>query len=146
MQGMKNNKAFLLLQSLPLEPGEYAIFGSGIMFALGIRPLAELHDLDIVVSKSGWEKVKILGKTFYDPVWKCNWLKLFDEQIELFDGWGPGEWNVTGLISEAEIVDGFPFVNIENVIKWKKVMGREKDMRHIEIMEEYFEHVRREQT
>lgn len=142
MEEMKHNKTFLLLRSLPLELGEYAIFGSGIMFALGIRPLSDLHDLDIVVSKSGWEKVKTLGKPFYEPVWKCNWLKLFDEQIELSDGWGPGEWNIDELISTATVIEGFSFVNIDNVVKWKKVMGREKDMKHIQLIEEYLRHVR----
>jgi hypothetical protein len=120
MVEMKNNKNFLLLQSLPLELGEYAIFGSGIMFALGIRPLSDLHDLDIIVSKSGWEKVKGLGSPYYEPVWKCNWLKLFEEQVEVSDGWGPGEWNTENIISTSTVIGGFPFVNLENVVKWKK--------------------------
>ncbi len=134
MVEMKNNKIFLLLQSLPLELGEYAIFGSGIMFALGIRPLSDLHDLDIIVSKSGWEKVKGLGSPYYEPVWKCNWLKLFEEQVEVSDGWGPGEWNTENIISTSTVIGGFPFVNLENVVKWKRIMGREKDIEHIKMI------------
>lgn len=134
---LRDHEIFKLFLTLDLVIGEYAIFGSGVMFALGIRELSEIHDLDVVVTKEGWEKVKNLGKPFYDPGWKCNWLKLLDSKIELSDGWGPGEWNVDELVSTAIVSDGISFVNIENVVKWKKRMDREKDREHVKMIKEY---------
>ena len=59
---LENNEVFSKIKALKLEPDEFLIIGSGIMFALGIRSLDDIHDIDIIVNEKGWEKVKNLSK------------------------------------------------------------------------------------
>lgn len=51
--------------------------------------------------------------------------------------WGPGEWNVDQIITEAEEIAGLPFVRLETVLAWKKRNGRPKDLKDIELIEAY---------
>lgn len=41
------------------------------------------------------------------------------------------------LIDNAEIINGVPFVKLEEVIKWKKAFGRPKDLEDIKRIEEF---------
>lgn len=119
---------------LKLPLGEYAIFGSAPMFVRGIRK--EMHDVDIVVTKKLWEKMqsapgwRLEAATSGDPVLRF-------EELELFGGWAPGEWDVDELIKTADMIDGLPFVTLENVLRWKKAFGREKDLADVIKIEEY---------
>ena len=67
--------------------------------------------------------------------WDVDSLRCGD--IELLNGWGPGLWNVQNIIDKAEIIDGLTFVRLEEVLKWKKMMNREKDKKDVEIIENY---------
>ena len=124
------------LRSLELPAEDFAIFGSGPMYPRGIKELG--HDIDIVARGNAWEK----ALTYAEPnfTWKDSGAKamsLFEGQIEIFDGWGPGKWDVNELIDSADIFDGIRYVNLDNLIKWKKEMGRTKDLEHIKLIEEY---------
>ncbi len=55
----------------------------------------------------------------------------------MWKDWYPGEWDVSDIIAKAEIIDGLPFVTLDTVVKWKKLKGREKDIRDIELIEEF---------
>ena len=55
------------------------------------------------------------------------------------DKWGSGEWSVQELIRGAEIIDGLPFVRIEEVLKWKRLNGREKDLKDAELIGRYLD-------
>jgi len=87
-QQLFTHKAFQLLSDLPIETGEYAIVGSGIMFALGIRDLETLDDIDILVADSAWQKVKNMAPVIHDEKWACDHLSLYDGLIEIWNGWG----------------------------------------------------------
>ncbi|MFA5169386.1 MAG: hypothetical protein WC420_01385 [Candidatus Paceibacterota bacterium] len=118
--------------NLPI--GEYAIFGSGPM---GIRNLREMHDIDLIVSdrifneylnKQGWEIKEIYGYR--------DWLKNESLEIEMGRDWHEG-WDVEGMIGEADIIDGLPFVKLRYLIDWKKYFGREKDLKDVELIEKF---------
>jgi len=66
------------LLSLNLPSEDYAIFGSGPMFAHGIKDLS--HDVDIIARGKALDK--------------ASKIKFFDSQIEVFDNWGPGDWSI----------------------------------------------------
>lgn len=130
------NKSFkVLLQKLKdSNPPKqsFAIFGSGPM---GVRGIRECRDLDVVVLK----------QVFYDFGHKARWsLKesanlayLEKDKIELYKDWGPGEWDIDKLIQEAEIINGLPFVRLEEVVKWKQLKGRKKDKEDIRLINDY---------
>lgn len=130
---------FQKLQSLELSPSDYTIFGSGSMFAYGIRPISELHDLDIVVTGPSWMNLAQAYPPVHDDEWECDWIYLFDKELELANGWGPGIWDIQGLIQNSEEIDGFNFVNLQDVLKWKKEMSREKDIQHIRMIEAFLQ-------
>ncbi len=129
---INNTDLFKKVKELDLPKGKYALFGSA---PLGIRNLRECHDIDIIVTEDLW-------KIMSDKNWEnsvaasgCSYLK--SGEIELFRDWAPGEWHIDDLINQAEIIDGLPFVRLEEVLKWKKIINREKDRRDIEIIESF---------
>lgn len=143
-QELLNNELFKNLDSLELDPSEYVIMGSGIMFALGIRQLSDLDDIDILVTKSGWEKVKTLSKIHHDEGWNCDHIYLFDEKIEIYNGWGPSVYIPEELISNSLKIGKYNFASIEDVIKWKRELGRDKDFKHISMIMSFLQNNHRE--
>jgi hypothetical protein len=130
----RNQELFQRVKELNLPIGEYAIFGSGPM---GIRNLREMHDIDLIVSdrifneysnKQEWRIKEIYGYR--------DWLKNDNLEIEMGRDWHEG-WDVEGMIREAEIIDGLPFVKLEYLIKWKSFFGREKDLKDVELIKKY---------
>ena len=122
------------MKNIGLPAGSYAIFGSGPMAVRGLR---DCHDIDLIVTEevfneykneSGWELKDVENG---DEV-------LANDGVEIFNDWGPGEWNVKQLIEDSEIIEGLPFVRLIEVLKWKKLLKREKDLKDIEMIEKYF--------
>lgn len=116
------------LKQLNLPEDKFAVFGSGPMAIRGIR---EADDIDIIVlselfeglvEKYGEEKIKM-------GLYNQRSIQLGD--IEVWEGWAPGEWNIEKLIKEADVFYGARFVKLEEVLKWKKLMGRDKDLKDI---------------
>ncbi len=134
---LKNHPIFKKLSNLGLNNGEYIIMSSGPMFALGIRDISELDDLDIYVSQSGWKKVQSLAPNIYDEGWNANHLYLFNNQIEIWDNWGPSKYDFNDLMSRVLVVDNYNFSSINDTIKWKKEMGRDKDIKHLDMIYKY---------
>jgi len=132
---MPNKELFARVKELNLPIGKYALFGSA---PLGIRNLKDCHDVDIIATEELWNEyknkpeweLKEMHNEFGD-VYLCN------GDIELWKKWRAGDWNIENLIKEAEMIDGLPFVRLEEMIKWKKMNGREKDLRDAETAEKY---------
>lgn len=127
------NDLFTRVKDLNLPAGKYAIFGSG---PIAVRGMRECKDVDIIVTKdifgdyktkSGWRVRKFNDNTYY----------LDNSGIELWDEWGPGEWDINKLINEAEIIDGLPFVRLEEVLKWKEINARPKDLEDVKLIKDY---------
>lgn len=134
---LSNHKIFQKLSELGLEKDEYVIFGSGVMFALGIRQLEDLDDIDLVVSSKGWEKVKNMAEIEVAKDWGCEFIQLDNGEIEIYSDWGPGKYDITKLIESSLQVSGFNFANTTDTIRWKKEMGREKDLKHIQMIQDF---------
>lgn len=121
------------LKDLNLPKGKFAIFGSG---PIGIRGLREIGDLDVIVTED------IFNDFIKRPDFKLDKKKsgneyLEKDSIEFYKNWYPGDWDINKLIQEAEIIDDLPFVRLEEVLKWKKLKGRDKDIKDIELIEEF---------
>ena len=134
MKNLRGNQLLGKLNSLGLSADDYAVFGSGPMFAHGIKDLG--HDLDIIARGNAWRQA---CSTSSPPTAIFGGLvvNLFNGEIEIFDSWALGDWDVNDLIDTAEIIEGIRFVTLENVVKWKRLMGREKDQIHIKMIEDY---------
>ena len=58
------------------------------------------------------------------------------KEIEVFDTWGPGDWDVSELIDGADVIDGVRFVRLQEVLRWKELMNRPKDVEDIRVLRE----------
>jgi len=129
---MDNNDLFQRVREMNLPIGKYALFGSA---PLGIRGLKDCHDIDIVITEDLWNEHK--SKHWEIKVMPHGSQYLRNDEIELWKDWKPGRWNIEKLIEESEIIEGLPFVKLERVLEWKKLSSREKDLKDIEIIEEF---------
>lgn len=118
------------LKKLDLPEGEYAIFGSGPLAVRGIR---EAEDLDVVVTKNLYEKLK---EKYPEEKERIN-----IGNIEVIPPNAPIIENAEELIKRGEIIKGFRFVSLKDIIEWKKKMGREKDLKDIELVKGYLKNI-----
>lgn len=132
---LSSHPIFEKLISLELNPEDYVIFGSASMWLYGLKELS--HDIDILAKGEAWAKASKLGKVEIPASGVSNVVRFFDEEIEVFDGWFPGEWDIDLLIENAVIVEDIRFASLKNLLKWKKAFGREKDLEHARVIEEY---------
>lgn len=129
-----NQNLFQRVKELKLPMGKYALFGSA---PLGIRKLKNCRDIDIVVTEDLWDEYK-------QKNWKLRTKPhgskyLWNKKIELWKDWQPGQWDIKQLIKEAEIINDLPFVRLERVLEYKKLLGRKKDLADIKIIKKFLQ-------
>jgi hypothetical protein len=129
---------FKRLKKLNFPIGEYVVVGSGILDALGIR---KARDLDIAVSD------KLLNNLLKNPLYKkemrYNKLFLVADDVEIITqlDWEDYATKKEDAIKTAKIINGCPFLNIEETIKFKRALGREKDFKDINALENYYKNI-----
>jgi len=131
---IKKHPIIAKLLSLNLPTHDYAVFGSGPMFAHGIKDLD--HDIDLIARGDAWEMACQIGEP--QEVLEGNQgVILFDGEVEIFNGWAPNTWDTDKLIDQADVIEGIRFVSLEQVLKWKEIKGRDKDKLHIEMIKNH---------
>lgn len=124
----------LELDKLCLPLGQYVITGSG---PLAIRNLREAHDLDILVSDNLFVQLSKSYSVINAEV--CDKISLGN--IELLANFK--ESNVSKIantdeqIKTADIIDGYPFVNLKILLAFKKASVRDKDSLDVELIEQF---------
>ena len=58
-------------------------------------------------------------------------------EIEIWKDWMPLTDNVDALIDDADIIEGIRFVKLKDIINLKKIQNREKDIKDIQLIEQY---------
>lgn len=132
---MKKEEIVAKVKALNLSEGSYIVFGSGPLAAAGIR---ESQDVDMFVSKETFTKLRRDGWQELDK--GGNDMPLVHDVIEAHDNWNFGlRYNPTlsHLLSTAKVIDGVPFASLDEVRKWKVASGRPKDLKDIELIDEY---------
>ena len=127
---------FQKVKGLNLPLGQYVVFGSGPLAAHGIR---ETRDVDLLVLPELYDKLKQEG--WEEKSWETPppGRYLYKDNVEVGDNWDYDEYNPDPkwLIENAEVIDSIPFAPLEEVIKWKKAFGRDKDLADIKLIEDY---------
>jgi hypothetical protein len=122
------------VKELNFPSGEYVVVGGGILEALGLR---NTNDVDVFVTLKLLEKLRESGKYIEE----IKWGKMFltGEKIDIMGqlNWKDYPTKIEEAIRTATIIDGVPFLNIEETIKFKTALGREKDFKDIELIKEY---------
>jgi len=131
---MDTNELFESVRKLNLPIGKFILFGSAPIVVRGLR---ECRDIDILVTEDVWESYR------NKPEWKLKETPKGSEywshgDIELWKDWNPPLQNIEKVIKEADIINGLPFGRLEDVVKRKKIRGQEKDLKDIELIEEFW--------
>jgi hypothetical protein len=128
---------FKKLKELDFPLGEYVLVGSGPLAARGIR---EASDLDIAVTDKLWRQLFDSGdyktEERYGRLFLAKKNRNDIDIIKQLD-WEDYPTTVEEAIKSADIIQGFPFLNISETIKFKTALGREKDFRDIEMLKDY---------
>lgn len=122
------------IKELNLPKDQYVVIGSGVMDILGIR---RANDIDLSVTKELHQKLRETGKwEEYENYGKIFLKKdVFEINGEL--SWDKYKTTTEEVIKTAFLIDGIPFMNTEELIKFKMAFGREKDFKDIELIKEY---------
>ena len=122
--------------NLPLD--QIIVIGSGILDQLGIRPAS---DIDLAASSDLMKKLSEESGDWLkklDDNQRCEFVKE-DGSAEVWDGWDFDGQTVSydDLLDYAVEYDGVRFVDLEFLRKWKSWRGREKDVRDVELIDEW---------
>lgn len=131
---MNREELFERIKELHLDADSYIVIGSGIMGALNLRPV---RDVDLVIAPhiknqfeedERWQREEKWDKTFYS-------FDVYDIATGL--NWKEYPTTFEEAHRSALIIEEIPFLNIKETIRFKKALGREKDIKDIELLEKY---------
>jgi len=122
------------VKALNLPFGEYVVAGAGILEALNIR---ETNDVDVAVTKDLHKKLRETGE--WEEEEKYGKIFLKKEKVDVIPqlDWEEYKTTTEEAISSATVIEGIPFMNLEELIKFKTALAREKDFKDIELIKEY---------
>lgn len=124
------------LKALQLPASDFMIVSSG---ALAIRGIREARDLDVIVTQSLWDE---LAKRFpvvlvdgTERIEVDNEIEILNPKDSAFGEKSPVPLDV--LFKEADVFEGIRFNNLAHLKIIKQAMGRDKDIRDIQLINNY---------
>lgn len=120
--------------ALNLPRNSYIVFGSCPMAAFGLR---ESQDIDMLITEA-------LHDMLVDQGWqelpgKDGDKRLARDEFDMHTNWKIGRYDpaLEDLLQNAIWVNGVPFGALEEVRKWKTLLGRPKDLSDIALIDDY---------
>lgn len=135
MQSFVAHPGFKLLLSLGLNRADFAVAGSGPLFARGW--IGDAGDVDVVARGTAWSQVCTLGTVGDAPFSTVQRVLLFDGRVEVLSGWFPELWDIDRLIDDADVVEGVRFVKLDVIAHTKKLLQRPQDELHLQILTDH---------
>ena len=145
---MKNYRDYVMIlgyfeKRWGLSKGSYAVHGSGPLAAHGLRYVV---DLDVIVTpaqldilegklKFAWVDPNMRTTTPITAAPSGVGRILRHGMMEFFDELVHGD--AQRVIAEAEEVDGIMCARLAEIRRWKLCMGREKDLKDVELIDAY---------
>lgn len=122
------------VKGLNFPAGRYVVVGGGILAALGIR---DTSDIDIAVMPELYAKLRSTGE--WQEEERYGKLFLMQDDVDIIPrlDWEGYSTTTKDAIASAVIIDGVPFMNLEELKKFKKALGREKDAADEKLIEQY---------
>lgn len=129
---------FERVRELNLPLGQYVVVGGG-MEAAGIR---KANDVDIVAKPKLFNELIEQGWSICD----CEKCKesgervLKKDDVDVYAEYRCGDKykaNIDEIIANADIIEGLPFLQMSELVKWKTASGRPKDLNDIKLVEDY---------
>ena len=121
---MKKDEIIKKLRELPYDPAGYWVITGGAMVLYGFRE--QTHDIDLGCTKELADRLEADGY-LTDRYEDGRREFRIGEQIEIFEDW---------LCDTVGDVEGVPVISVRGLIEMKRSLGREKDLRDIELIRE----------
>lgn len=114
-----------MLKDMNLPVNEYWVTSGAGLVLHGIKD--GTNDIDLGCASNLWENFLRKGYTYKVGKDKSNIMEINDS-VEMIKNW---------FVDEIEFIDGLPVASLESIKKQKAELGREKDIRDIELIDEY---------
>ena len=132
---LSDHRLFRLLDKLALPTHDYVVTGSGPLLAHGLK--ANIHDLDLLARGEAWAIAAEEGDIIPAKSGRGNRIVLFHGDLEVFDHWVGGMTGLDAMIESAELIEGVPFMSLVDTLRWKRDLGRAKDLADIRLIERH---------
>ena len=124
-----NNRFIARLIEFGLDRDEFVLFGSAPLLAYGLKE--DIRELDVVARGYTWRHVSVCGipgagEVSGDPV-----AHFWGGRIQFSRGWISPAWDPDELIDSAEVIEGLRFARLTDVLAYKQVLRRPKDIEDI---------------
>lgn len=122
-----------VLDSLGLPKNKCLLFGSAVMAAHG---LGSNNDLDVAVPLSVFStlaKNPKLKKSYANTSGTISYVTR-DGKVEIFPSAWPLKENMAVLLQRADNIDGYKIMHLTDFKRWKKAMGRPKDIQDLKLL------------
>ena len=122
---MKKDEIIKRLRELPYDPAGYWVITGGAMVLYGFRE--QTHDIDLGCTKELADRLEADGyltDRYEDGRREFH----IGEDIEIFEDW---------LCDTVGSVEGVPVISVRGLIEMKRSLGREKDLRDIELINKH---------
>jgi len=132
---LSEHRLFRLLGKLALPVDDFVVAGSGPLLAHGLK--ASIHDLDLVARGKAWDLVASAAPVIGSRSGLGRRIVLYNGAVEVFDHWVGGLNDVDALIDGAESIEGVRFMSLQDTLRWKRGLGRAKDLADVQLIERY---------
>ncbi len=121
------NKAEILeqLDRFPYDRGEYWVITGAAMVLCGIR--GQTADIDLGCTAQMADQLEADGCLYRRTSDGKRWFK-YGPSLEIFE-----DWLVGSLVS----AEGFQLISPEGLLEMKRELGREKDLKDIELIRQF---------
>ena len=124
---MNRNDILRALLAFPFDPGEYWVLTGAAMVLYGIREITS--DIDLGCSAQMADRLEAEGRLYRRTENGKRWFR-YGESIEVFEDW---------LCDTVEAVDSFRVISIRGLIEMKQSLGRDKDLRDLDLIRTWLE-------
>lgn len=134
---------FNSLKKLNLPTDQFVVVGSG---SLSVRGIRESLDLDVIVTQSLWgemtKKYLVRINSFgAEDLDLENEIEILNPVQSIFGN--SGIIPVEQIFEKADLFDGIKFINLDHLSKIKLKLNREKDLKDIELINQYLSDLNR---
>ena len=129
---MKKADILAALKNFPYDRGDYRVVTGGAMVLYGLRE--DTHDIDLGCTSKMADRLEAEGYLHQVMPDGNRWFRL-DKDTEVFENW---------LYGAPVMIDGIPVISLSGLLEMKQKLGREKDLRDMELIRGHME-MRRDQ-
>jgi hypothetical protein len=129
------------LKKLNLPASDFCIVGSGTLAIKGIR---DTKDLDVIVTNKLWNdllaKYESEVENGVERIKFNNNIEILNPSQSIFGN--SGVVAIEEIFEKADVVDDIKFINLDHLKKIKLMLGREKDLNDIKLIDKYLNEVK----